>query len=218
MGRYLTRTGSQAFYDRLGRFQDWNRFYEARAFKELEKYGAFETAASVFELGCGTGAFALRLLSGRLNKGASYVGADISPRMISLASRKLSDFPNARVMLTRGSLKFDLPDGSFDRFVSTYVLDLLPPHDIKEALAEAHRLLEEGGRICLLSLTFGQTLVSRFVCGVWAGVETLRPSLVGGCRPVELLDYLDLSLWRIVHGDVVNSFGVPSEVLVAVKR
>lgn len=43
------------------------------------------------------------------------------------------------------------------------------------------------------------------------------PELVGGCRPVELLDFVSSPDWRVEFRDVVSSFGLSSEVLVAAR-
>lgn len=44
--------------------------------------GAFETATHVFELGCGTGRFAERLLERHLPATARYKGIDLGPTMV----------------------------------------------------------------------------------------------------------------------------------------
>ncbi|GAC1566788.1 MAG: hypothetical protein NVS3B14_10770 [Ktedonobacteraceae bacterium] len=49
------------------------------------------------------------------------------------------------VRQTSGSLQLDASDSAFDRFVSTYVVDLLPSADIMTLLSEAHRLLTPDG-------------------------------------------------------------------------
>ena len=45
----------------------------------------------------------------------------------------------------------DLPDRSFDRFISTYVLDLLSEENIDSLLSEAYRVLRTGGLLGLVS-------------------------------------------------------------------
>lgn len=216
---FLSREELRAFYDRFGVRQDWQRFYEGPAVRDLLENGRFKVAGSVFELGCGTGAFANQLLADYLPPGATYLGVDISSTMVELARKRLARFKNrAEVRLTDGSLRYELPDESFDRFVSNYVLDLLPPRDIGEALIEAHRLIRSKGRLCLLSLTHGPTWPSRFLTGAWDRVHRLRPGLVGGCRPVELLEFVRGDLWRIDYQNVVIAFGIASEVVIATKR
>ena len=59
---YLTTEQAAAVYDRIGRWQDTQAFYEYRAVEDLVRSGDFEQARSVVEVGCGTGALAERLL------------------------------------------------------------------------------------------------------------------------------------------------------------
>jgi hypothetical protein len=97
------------------------------------------------------------------------------------------------------------------------VIDLLPPEDIHQAIDEAYRLLVPGGRLCLVSLTFGSTIASRALTWAWGRIHKLNPRLVGGCRPVRLQDFLNKDRWRVDHCIVVSAFGIPSEVVVASK-
>jgi ubiquinone/menaquinone biosynthesis C-methylase UbiE len=208
----------RSFYDRMGAKQDWQRFFEGPAASELLRNGRFESAVSVFELGCGTGSFALELLKNHLPATASYVGADISPVMTGLAGNKLAPFGDrAKVLLTDGSLAFGYPPESFDRFTAIYVMDLLSPDDIDMAVCEAHRLITPGGLLCLISLTYGGTLFSRAVTWLWRRLYGRNPLLVGGCRPLRLQEYLKENLWRAVYHKTVHSFGIASEVVVALK-
>lgn len=213
----MTLTPSQArtFYDRFGEKQDAQGFYEDAALDDLVAHAAFRQADGVFEFGCGTGRFALGLLTEHLPDSASYLGVDISKTMIDIANQRLSPYTErARVELSDGSMAFPIPDHSVGRVVSNYVLDLLSENDIHLVLREARRVLKPGGRLCLVSLTNGNTLASRFVSSSWSMVFRLHAPLVGGCRPVRLESYFDQH-WSVEYRHVVKSFGVPSEVLVA---
>jgi hypothetical protein len=99
--------------------------------------------------------------------------------------------------------------------VSTYVTDLLSDADIRGLLAEAKRALTPDGRLCLVGITHGVRLVGRIVSRTWSAIHTLRPSLVGGCRPMSLLPQLTGPDWSIVHWAIVQVWGISSEVLVA---
>jgi ubiquinone/menaquinone biosynthesis C-methylase UbiE len=139
--------------------------------------------------------------------------------MAGLATQRLIPFAErARVIRTDGTTVFPIPDASVDRVIATYVLDLLSETDIDGFLREAHRALVLGGRLCLVSLTEGVTLLSRAVSAVWALTFRLRPKLVGGCRPIRLERYLDSGAWEAEYREVVVAFGVPSEVLIARPR
>jgi hypothetical protein len=98
------------------------------------------------------------------------------------------------------------------------VLDLLAPDFIEQLLSEAHRLVVPGGKLCLVSLTFGASSLSSAVCWGWQRLWRLSPAIVGGCHPIELSDYLPSGAWKPNHQTKVTSWGVTSEVLVASAR
>ena len=214
--RYLSPAEAKRFYDRLGSAQDWQGFFENPAINEMIGHAAFDSAHSIFEFGCGTGALASKLLQHYLPPNARYVGLDISDTMVSLAQERLKPWSErARIYHSDGSPRISEPDHSFDRFVSTYVLDLLAPDFIDQLLSEAHRLLVPGGKLCLVSMTFGTSNLSRSVCWGWQRLWRLSPTIVGGCHPIELSEYLGSEGWKPDHTTKVTSWGVTSEVLVA---
>lgn len=216
---YLSPIQAKRFYDRLGARQDWQRIFENPAIDELIAYSAFGSAHSVFEFGCGTGKLAARLLQHDLPTNARYVGVDISSTMFSLAEKRLTPWSTrALVHQSDGSPCIFEPDRSFDRFVSTYVFDLLPPDFIVQLLSEAHRLLVPGGKLSLVSMTFGMSPVSRAICWGWQRLWRLQPGIVGGCHPIELSGYLRPELWEPEHQATKTSWGFSSEVLVATAR
>lgn len=214
----LSHKEARAFYDRLGARQDWQRFYENPAIIDLIDHAAFGDAESVFEFGCGTGRLAKLLLERYLPATAQYTAADISSTMIILAQEKLAPFgARVKVIRTEGDMKVTEPPNSFDRFISTYVFDLLPDGDIRALLNEAHRALRPGGLLSVAGLTYGDRFFARLVERLWRTLHSVRPSLVGGCRPIVLLEFLDSPKWRIRHRRVVTAFGISSEVVVAEK-
>ena len=218
-GRYLSPAESKRFYDRFGSRQDWQGFYENPAINKLIAHAALDSAHSVFEFGCGTGALAARLLQDHLPADARYAGFDISTTMVSLAQECLKPWSErACVRQSDGSPRIPEPDRSFDRFVSTYVFDLLSPDFIDQLLSEARRLLVPGGKLCLVSMTFGASPFSRTVCWGWQRLWRLRPGIVGGCHPIELSEYLRSEWWKPDHTSKVTSWGITSEVLVASAR
>lgn len=215
----LSHRQARAFYDRLGSWLDTQRFYEDPAVATLVAHSRFEAAHAVFEFGCGTGRLAARLLAHVLPVEARYTGVDISATMVRLAVGQLRPWAGrVGVRHTEGSPRTGEPDASYDRFVSTYVLDLLGEGDIRQVVTEAHRLLIDQGLLCLATLTRGSGAVGRFVTTAWSCVHRLNPALVGGCRPVRVADYLAGGQWRIEHQQVVVAFGVSTEVTVAAKR
>ena len=136
--------------------------------------------------------------------------------MVSLARQRLSPWQGrATVEQSDGSPRVPLPDEQFDRFLSTYVLDLLSAEDIALVLKEAHRLLSAGGLLCLVSATHGRTPLERLVMGLAARLHALSPHLVGGCRAIDVVSFLEPGRWQVVHRNGASKWGIASEVLVA---
>jgi ubiquinone/menaquinone biosynthesis C-methylase UbiE len=119
---------ARRFYDRFGKKQDSQSFYENPALDKLIQIAEFENARAIVEFGYGTGRFALRLFDDCLSNKTAYHGFDISTTMVDLAKQRLVQYKGrASVTLTSGSATVPLEDGSCDRFISNYVLDLLTP-------------------------------------------------------------------------------------------
>ena len=210
----LTSAQARRFYDRLGRGQDLQAFYEDRAVGELLAHGRLDQARAVFEFGCGTGRLAARLLGQLLPAGASYLGADISDTMTSLSKARLGQFgARAAVIRADGIWPLPLTSGAFDRFLTTYVVDLLGPAETAAVIAEARRLLQPGGLLEVVSLTHGATARGRLVSRAWTAAWSRAPVLTGGCRPVSVLPLLDG--WHIEHRALVTAWALTSEVVIA---
>ena len=215
----LTIPEAKKFYDRFGAKQDKQDFYEAPAVAALLAHGDFAHARSVFELGCGTGRLARKLLSDYLPSTSTYRGVDVSSTMAALATDRLSEFSERTVVsIYPGDTDLPAPSQSVDRFLATYVFDLLPEEAIRRMLGEARRILRPGGLLCLAGITPGTTVLSRVVMGLWSGVSKFAPTVVGGCRPLRVVEYVTAGGWQIKHHGVVVAYGIASEVLVACRR
>jgi len=215
MHRQFGPDESKRFYDRFGSLQD-AQVYERAALKRLVTASDFEHASAVFELGCGTGRLAAELLEDHLPEAARYVGVDISYTMIGIATRRLARW-GKRVTVSQVDGTRSLPsgDGSFDRFVATYVLDLLPDAAIANVLQEARRLLMGDGKLCVITSTEGTGPISRLVSAAWMRLYRINPSLVGGCRSLQRRSWLDERDWSVEHAEVVVSWGIASEIVIA---
>ena len=215
----FTRQQAQTFYDQFGSKQDAQAFYEDAALDDLVAHADFEQAGGVFELASGTGRFAQRLLGKHLPSSATYLGIDLSSTMIGLATQRIAPYADrAKVMQTDGAMRFPLPDHSVDRVVCVYLFEILSEEDIRQAIAEARRVLKPGGKFCVSSLTQGISTASRIVSGLWGLTFRHYPSLVGGCRPLRLAPFFESAHWSLDRHKVVVKFGVPTEVIVATPR
>ncbi len=216
--RFLSPTQAERFYDRFGKRLDSQTFYEKPPLDDLAAHLELDTCRSIVEFGCGTGRFAGELFETYLSQQAIYVGRDISNEMVRLATERLARYqPRATVEKSDGGAQVDRPNGAFDRFISTFVLDLLPDAQAQAVVREAHRLLASGGLAGLVSLTNGKTAVARAITTIWNGLRAVSPMLVGGCRPIEILDLVPAPDWTIHYQNVVTPFGIPCEIVVARK-
>jgi len=212
--RGLTHAETEKYYDAFGARQDGAGYYEDVTLADLSRFAKFEAATSIAEFGCGTGRFAEEML--RMNN-ASYWGCDVSATMIELSRKRLAKF-GERVTLWKSTGETILPlqDESCDCFVSNYVLDILSADEIESVLREAQRILKSDGLLCLTGLTFGKGLFSKAWTVFWNLRFDLNPKWVGGCRPVDLGQFL--CDWDVVHHKVVMARGISSEVVVAQKQ
>lgn len=210
---------TKAFYDRLGAVEDWWSVFGDRAIDSLVDHGEFASARAICELGCGTGRLAARLLRDHAPKDCRYVGLDLSTTMVRLARDRLQPWSDRAVVVQADAGPgIPLADGAFDRFLATYVVEIFDQDEALAVIGEAHRVLDEDGLACLTSLAHGRTPLSRFVCAQWNRIYRWRPTLVGGCRPIALRDYLPANAWTVRHHDVIVRGGVPCEAVVAVRR
>lgn len=211
----FTPEDAKRFYDRLGSWQD-AQFYERAALLYLVAHSDFEHARAVFEWGCGTGRLAELLLKKHLPQDASYAGIDISTTMVQIATERLANRSGrAKVQQADGTTRLSYAGGAFDRFIATYVLDLLSETAIAHLVGEARRLLRPNGKLCVTSSTEGITPISRVVGSIWKRLYAFNPRLVGGCRPLRVSMLLDRTVWNVEHAHVVCSWGICSEVVVA---
>ncbi|MGH9821957.1 MAG: class I SAM-dependent methyltransferase [Blastocatellia bacterium] len=215
----LSKEDARRFYNRMGARQDWQWVFEGLPVMTLLEQSEFGEARAVVEFGCGTGHVAEILMERYLSDAAVYYGYDISPIMNGIAVRRLERYGDrVRLQITEGAPEIPAADSSVDRFLSTYVLDLLPAEDISAVLNDAYRVLRPDGLVCLAGLTFAQKWHSRAVMSLWTGIHSVRPWLVGGCRPIRLTDYLGAPRWEIAFSTVVTHLAMPTELIVARKK
>lgn len=99
--------------------------------------------ATVIDVGCGTGTFAIAIAAERPD--VQVIGVDGDSEVLAFAQRK----PAAAAVTWRRGLAGELPagDGSADGLVMSLLLHHLDPAGKRRALAEAVRVLRPGGRL-----------------------------------------------------------------------
>ncbi len=150
----------------------------------------------------------------------SYVGIELSATMHNKSSTRLSPY------ITNGNVKFNLVGDSVrfaqqidfpvDRFVLTYVLDLMPPETINAFMKIFKgKARNKDSKVCIANLTYGVDGLSRIVTNIWQLLYvTLGGEHVGGCKPFDALTFFNKNNFNREFVKNVVSTGLPSQVLV----
>ncbi len=93
------------------------------------------------------------------------------------------------------------------------MFDLIPERDFLTVLTEFKRVLRHGGRIVLVNMTRGQPWFNR----IWDWLYGIRPSLLGGCRGVELTPYVKAAGFDEIRREYLSQLMFPSEIIYAVR-
>lgn len=216
MTRYLPTQKVARVYDRIGALQDTQAFYEDPALDVILRHSKFEDAKRVYEAGCGTGRVASRLLRDILSPQALYIGADVSERMVSLASNRTQQWRRNARIVQADVTQFD--PGIVDRVLSLFVVDLMDDASIKQFLRRAYDSLVHGGLLCVAGLAEGSSGMEQRVSQFWKILHSMAPAIVGGCRPKPVAPHLDPEHWRVVLVEHQSRCGVTSETVIAAKR
>lgn len=127
-------------YDFITRFLSFGRDAGWKA--RMVEHEGIQAGWRVLDLACGTGDLALDAS----RRGARVVGLDITPRMLELARGKAG--PAGPAWLVGDMTALPVESGAFDLVTTGYGLRNVP--DLPRALAEIHRVLRPGGRLCSL--------------------------------------------------------------------
>ncbi len=124
--------------------QRWKR-YNATTHRLLLGVARVPEAASVLDVGCGTGLLLEKLLAAQPARRAA--GVDPSAAMLHQAAARLEAFPHLTLAQAEATaLPFE--DARFDQVVSASAFHFFPAPD--KALAEMRRVLVPGGKLALL--------------------------------------------------------------------
>lgn len=103
----------------------------------------------LLDIGTGPGLLAIELVP-HLAPDGHLTGIDVSPDMLAVAEQHRRQSPHSELLTFRDGDATALPfaDASFDAIVSTQVFEYVD--DVDRAIAEAHRVLRDGGRLLVV--------------------------------------------------------------------
>lgn len=129
---------------RTGRAEGMERGHKPRALQALEKVPAI-AGDSFLDIGCGNG-WAACWLAERFGPGASVLGIDFSPDMVTLATEKAASLGHTRVRFESCDFNhIPVEDRTIDHIFSMEALYYST--SVTETLREWHRVLKPGGTL-----------------------------------------------------------------------
>ena len=207
----ISRKQAQKFYDSLGKRYNWFEFYEGRALAYAREALDLVPGMKVLEVGVGTGKQHEQLQRAVQPEGSAF-GIDLSWKMLTITKERV---PSSLCQADAQHLPF--VGGYFDRLYTSYVLDLLPTRDLPAVLDGFYRVIKPGGRLVIVALTEGVNIPSRALVAAWKFAYSISPITCGGCRPLQLAGLVSDANFRVLGRKVIVQFGVPSEIITAIK-
>jgi ubiquinone/menaquinone biosynthesis C-methylase UbiE len=140
---------------------------ESMSLQELLEFIDPRRTDVVFDAGCGSGTSAL-LVQPRVHR---VLGMDYSGDAVDRCRRRIVDGGVPNVSVIQGEMsRIPLPDGSVDKVLCLSVLQYLSDTEVRRALAEAARILKDGGLIVL----HVKNLSSLYLSSLWLAKKVKR--------------------------------------------
>mmetsp|Transcript_17180 Transcript_17180/g.31102 ORF Transcript_17180/g.31102 Transcript_17180/m.31102 type:complete len:436 (+) Transcript_17180:67-1374(+) len=191
--------------------------------------GLQQKCSSILEIGCGTGRTAESILASFPHHIREYTCIEVSPKMANLTKQRLVKHDNgsdvsvvndkAIVTVVNDNALTTPWRPSVDCILAFYVLDIMSKVEIQTFLDKALKSLNqnEDGRLVLVSITKPRTtsIAPRIVMGLWEWTVYRFPILLGGCRPIQLTEYISKDEWNVLECTTKSVFGYTSEIVVA---
>jgi ubiquinone/menaquinone biosynthesis C-methylase UbiE len=151
-----------------------------------------------------------------VGKPGRVYGIDLSSRMLHLTRSKfIKKGVEKRVMLVQGdALQLPFKSARFDALFMSFVLELFDTPEIPLLLSEGRRVLREGGRICVISLSKAGR--SGWMRNLYEWGHGKFPRLLD-CRPIFVHNALSDAGFHIFDTTILSLVGLPVEIVLADK-
>ncbi|MGO9145819.1 MAG: class I SAM-dependent methyltransferase [Desulfomonilia bacterium] len=190
----------------------WGMLTETKARKRSLELANIRDGEKVLEVAVGTGSTFIEIM--KRNPNGQNLGIDLTDQMLSRAKKKAEKLGHKNYSLELGdAYNLTYSDGMFDIVMNNYMFDLLPERDFPLVLNEFKRVLRPGGRLIMANMT----KALRWYSSISELVYRIRPSLLGGCRGVYLLPYLESVGFIGTQREYMSQMTFPTEVICGVK-
>jgi ubiquinone/menaquinone biosynthesis C-methylase UbiE len=177
--RYVPASGLRGltrFYDSIVALTMRERLFRSRLGDQV--LAGLPAGGRIADIGAGTGTFAIALAAAA--PAATVIAVDGDPEVLALAARKQG--ASAVEWKSGVADRLPFPDRSCDRVAMSLLLHHLDSNGKRAALAEAHRVLREGGSLHVADWGRPQDPLMR--CGLFAlalfdGFDGIRDHAAG---------------------------------------
>lgn len=209
---------ARLYFDWFGPLLFLPNWLDAPVYSRLIRLGGLDQCGSILELGAGVGTLARKVLQRSTHPGLRLVLLELSNSNMAILQRRFrSDHDRVFLKKVVESPPYDFPSGSFDRFVSCFVVEVMDmPHRMQN-IEEAHRLLKPGGLFCCMAVARGNSWLSRATMLLAERLSKISRWLVLGAQFCDLTDCFDPQNWKIVHQETVSSAGFATVILIVEK-
>jgi ubiquinone/menaquinone biosynthesis C-methylase UbiE len=214
----VSREQTRRSYNRMSRFYGLLSADSEKKFVEVavDRYLKPRAGERILEPGFGTGQV-LVALADRVGEDGKVYGIDISDGMVGEARKRLKrEGLTGRVELTQGDAA-DLPygDGCFDGVFMSFTLELFDTPEIPVVLGECMRVLKDGGRLCVASMSDRGKQGTMMKLYIWS--HRRFPSFVD-CRPIFARSFVEGAGFEVEGYEVMSMWGLPVEIILGRKK
>jgi ubiquinone/menaquinone biosynthesis C-methylase UbiE len=203
-------------YDRMSKWYEALAGSSEKRFidKGLEELDAQE-GEKILEIGFGTG-YALEKMARNVGDAGKVYGIDISQGMLERARERIRKKDlSERVELTCDDAE-QLPyqDQFFDGIFMSFTLELFDTPKIPTVLRECHRVLKEGGRLCVVAMA--KTEKENPMTRLYAWAHETMPSYVD-CRPIYVRTAIESASFHVDIRKKTSMWALPVEIVLSTK-